>query len=160
MLIVNVCIITLYSFVEISLIFSRCWAPVKEVTCEGGYLDRVLYFSYLTKTPFSLILQIGQLYVVLGTLSPLRSQVLIVPTNWLMIFSFSTTLPRIFKYFEFIEFFDDAKKNGLFNDFHSMLLSSLAKSEFLSFFYLFFIILKYVFNIFDAFVMLLQKSTT
>ena len=40
---------------------------------KGPYIDRVQYFSYLTKTPFSLILQIWQLYSVLDTLSPFWS---------------------------------------------------------------------------------------
>ena len=54
-----------------------------------NYTDRVPYFPYLTKTLFSLILQIWQLQPVFS-LPQLRSQILLVPTNWLMIFSFST----------------------------------------------------------------------
>ena len=49
------------------------------------YLDRVPYFSYLTKTPFSLILWLWQLLSFLDTLAPLHLQTLLPP-----IFSFST----------------------------------------------------------------------
>ena len=50
-------------------------------------------FSYFTSTLFCLILQTWKLCQVLDTLSTLRSQISLVPTNWIMmIFSFSTKL--------------------------------------------------------------------
>ena len=50
---------------------------------KKAYIDR--YSSHLTKTPFSLILQIWQLYSALDTLPPLQSQTLLVLTILLII---------------------------------------------------------------------------
>ena len=51
-------------------------------------IDRVPYFSDFVKFPFSIKLQIPQLFLFLDTLSPFWSKTEQIPTFWLMIFSF------------------------------------------------------------------------
>ena len=57
------------------------------LTVTGFYIDRVPYFTYFTKTHFSLILQTWKFLLFLDTLSPFWAQFLPLSTVWLLIFS-------------------------------------------------------------------------
>ena len=69
--------------------FCFCDNAFLSTSLRQTWINSVPYFSNLTKSPFNLILQIWKLYWVSDIVAPLRSQISLVPTNWLMIFFFS-----------------------------------------------------------------------